>query len=88
MYATHYYTHTDNMEDYIHRIGRTARAGAKGTSVAFFTSKNARNARELAKILQESGNEVPPALLGMSGGGGYGGAAGRPRYSMGSGGRR
>jgi ATP-dependent RNA helicase DDX5/DBP2 len=77
------------MEDYIHRIGRTARAGAKGTSVAFFTSKNARNARELAKILQESGNEVPPALLGMSGGGGYGGGgAGRPRYSMGGGGRR
>eukprot|EP00611_Tribonema_gayanum_P025751 TRINITY_DN595_c0_g1_i2.p1 TRINITY_DN595_c0_g1~~TRINITY_DN595_c0_g1_i2.p1 ORF type:complete len:278 (+),score=118.03 TRINITY_DN595_c0_g1_i2:1090-1923(+) len=68
----------NNLEDYIHRIGRTARAGAKGTSVAFFTSKNARCARDLAKILSESGNDVPPALAGMSGGS-YGGASGGQR---------
>lgn len=71
----------NNMEDYIHRIGRTARAGAKGTSVAFFTTKNARNARELAKILQESGNPTPPELANMSGGSYGGGAGGRSRYS-------
>jgi ATP-dependent RNA helicase DDX5/DBP2 len=61
----------NNMEDYIHRIGRTARAGAKGTSVAFITLKNARHARELMKILQESDNVVPPqlAVIAQSGGG-------------------
>ena len=73
----------NNMEDYIHRIGRTARAGATGTSVAFFTMKNARNARELAKVLSESGNEVPPELAQLVSGG-FSGGGGKARYSMGS----
>ncbi|CAM9229241.1 unnamed protein product, partial [Phaeothamnion confervicola] len=64
----------NNMEDYIHRIGRCGRAGAKGTSVSFFGSKNSRCARELVKILSESGNSVPPEIsqLSSGGGGGYG----------------
>lgn len=73
----------NNMEDYIHRVGRTGRAGAKGYAVAFFTHKHARLARELIKILEESGNQVPPELRGM-GGGGYGGSS---RYGRGGGGR-
>jgi len=28
------------LEDYVHRIGRTARAGATGNSHSFFTEKN------------------------------------------------
>jgi ATP-dependent RNA helicase DDX5/DBP2 len=72
----------NNMEDYIHRVGRTGRAGAKGYAVAFFTSKQSRLSRELAKILEESGNQVPPELRGM-GGGGYGGSS---RYGGGGGG--
>ena len=28
----------NNSEDYIHRIGRTGRAGAKGTAITFFTT--------------------------------------------------
>lgn len=75
----------NNMEDYIHRVGRTGRAGAKGYALAFFTMKHARLARELIKILEESGNEVPPELRGM-GGGGYGGG-GSSRYGRGGGGR-
>lgn len=67
----------NNMEDYIHRCGRTGRAGAKGTAVSFFTSKHARLARELCKILTESGNKVPPELSALNsyggGGGSYGG---------------
>lgn len=64
----------NNMEDYIHRIGRCGRAGAKGRAVSFFGSKNSRNCRELMKILTESGNAVPPELqqMQMSGGGGGG----------------
>jgi len=52
-----------NMEDYVHRIGRCGRAGAKGLSVSFFSSKNAKMARELIKILHESQNMVPPELM-------------------------
>lgn len=36
------YDYPNNSEDYVHRIGRTGRAGAKGTAITFFTtdSKN------------------------------------------------
>ncbi|CAM9980419.1 unnamed protein product [Laminaria digitata] len=46
------------MESYVHRIGRCGRAGHKGTAISFFAGKNARCARELARILRESGNKV------------------------------
>ncbi|VEL37444.1 unnamed protein product, partial [Protopolystoma xenopodis] len=52
-------------EDYIHRIGRTARSEKKGTSFTFFTSKNMKHARDLVEILQEAGQEVNPQLLEM-----------------------
>lgn len=32
------YDYPNNSEDYVHRIGRTARAGAKGTAITFFTT--------------------------------------------------
>ena len=34
------YDYPNNSEDYVHRIGRTARAGAKGTAITFFTSES------------------------------------------------
>jgi ATP-dependent RNA helicase DDX5/DBP2 len=63
----------NDIENYVHRIGRTARAGAKGTALSFFTMKHSRHAHELIKILRESGNDVPPELgSGSSGEGFYG----------------
>ncbi|GAB4860655.1 Envelope glycoprotein gp160 [Ancistrocladus abbreviatus] len=56
------YDFPSSLEDYIHRIGRTGRAGAKGTAYTFFTQSNARFARDLIKILREAGQVVPPAL--------------------------
>jgi ATP-dependent RNA helicase DDX5/DBP2 len=32
------YDYPNNSEDYIHRIGRTGRAGKKGTAITFFTT--------------------------------------------------
>ena len=32
------YDYPNNSEDYIHRIGRTGRAGANGTAITFFTA--------------------------------------------------
>jgi hypothetical protein len=32
------YDYPNNSEDYVHRIGRTGRAGATGTAITFFTT--------------------------------------------------
>lgn len=49
-------------EDYVHRIGRTGRAGAMGMSYSMFTNKNAPLASELVKLLRTSGQKVPDEL--------------------------
>ncbi|KAJ1675984.1 ATP-dependent RNA helicase dbp2 [Spiromyces aspiralis] len=80
----------NNVEDYIHRIGRTGRAGATGTSITFLTSADSRHANALIKILTEAKQDVPPPLEELSrssyGGGGRGG--GRGRGGRGGGGSR
>jgi len=45
-------------EDYVHRVGRTGRAGAKGTAVTFFTPQNKEFARELRGILQNANQAI------------------------------
>lgn len=52
----------DSAEDYVHRIGRTGRAGKTGESHTFFTSNDLRHGRELIRILKDAEQEVPPAL--------------------------
>jgi len=54
------------IEDYVHRIGRTGRAGATGMAFTFFTHSNAKYSRNLVKILREAGQVVNPALEAMS----------------------
>ena len=63
----------NNAEDYVHRIGRCGRAGATGTAVSFFTSKNASMGRDLMKLMREAGQEVPADLASMAASGGGGG---------------
>lgn len=41
------------IEDYVHRVGRTARAGSTGTAYSFFTKKNFMLAPNLIKTLQK-----------------------------------
>jgi ATP-dependent RNA helicase DDX5/DBP2 len=60
------YDFPSSLEDYVHRIGRTGRAGARGTAFTFFTDSNAKFARGLVRILQESGQIVPPALSALA----------------------
>ena len=64
-------------EDYVHRVGRTARGNDVGTSYTFMTNKDAKMVKNLIEILEESGQKVPDDLraLGHTGGkfGGRGG---------------
>ena len=56
-------------EDYIHRIGRTGRAGASGVAVTFMSAKDAGHAKALVTILKESGlskAEIPKELRQMA----------------------
>nr|AAD38874.1 p68 RNA helicase [Molgula oculata]AAD38877.1 p68 RNA helicase [Molgula oculata] len=89
------YDFPSQCEDYVHRIGRTARAEQKGTAYTFFTYDNAKQAKDLIAILQEAKQAVNPKLMelgmtfrnyGKSGGrdrrngGGYGGRGGGGGY--------
>ncbi|KAG6139739.1 ATP-dependent RNA helicase dbp2 [Claviceps purpurea] len=67
------YDYPNNSEDYIHRIGRTGRAGANGTAITFFTTDNQKQARELVNVLQEAKQQIDPRLAEMARFGGGGG---------------
>jgi len=54
------------MEDYVHRIGRTGRAGVVGSAYTLFSSDDNQHTRQLVRIMQESGQKVDDALLKMS----------------------
>jgi len=56
------YTFPLTTEDYVHRIGRTGRAGQTGIAHTFFTLHDKGRAGELANVLREAGSEVPTAL--------------------------
>ena len=82
-------------EDYIHRIGRTGRAGAKGIAYTFFSPGDRKLATDLVDVLTRSEQEIPDELrrmarpkFGASGGrGGFGRGGGGGGYSGGRGGR-
>ncbi|XP_056870439.1 probable ATP-dependent RNA helicase DDX17 [Takifugu flavidus] len=80
------YDYPNSSEDYIHRIGRTARSTNKGTAYTFFTPGNVRQARELIRVLEEARQAINPKLLQLADNGrGGGGGGGRPRFRGGSG---
>lgn len=51
-----------NIDDYVHRIGRTGRVGNIGKATAFYNEKNANIAGELLKRLKQSKQEIPDWL--------------------------
>lgn len=75
------------VEDYVHRIGRTGRAGAKGKAYTFFTSKDRKAATQLVEVLTKADQKIPPELQAMvrPRGGGRGGGRG---FGYGRGGGR
>ena len=72
-----------NVDDYVHRIGRTGRAGNTGAALSFVNEKNSGIIRELRDLLDENEQDVPAWLNqmcsytgGRSSGGGRGGRGG------------
>ncbi|CAG8799532.1 35562_t:CDS:10, partial [Gigaspora margarita] len=58
----------NHMEDYVHRVGRTGRAGNKGTAYTFITPEQDRYAMDIVKALKLSGGHVSPELQQLADG--------------------
>ncbi|XP_033955501.1 probable ATP-dependent RNA helicase DDX46 [Pseudochaenichthys georgianus] len=56
------YNCPNHYEDYVHRAGRTGRAGNKGFAYTFITDDQVRYAGDIIKALELSGSPVPPEL--------------------------
>ena len=54
------------IEDYIHRIGRTGRAGHTGKAVSYFAPHNYRLVAELVKVLDEAEQAIDPKLWALA----------------------
>ena len=54
-----------NLDDYVHRIGRTARGNDTGVAYSFFTPKDKDRAKELCEVLVRSEQEIPDELALM-----------------------
>ncbi|KAJ1507825.1 DEAD (Asp-Glu-Ala-Asp) box polypeptide 52 [Coelomomyces lativittatus] len=52
-------------EIYIHRLGRTGRAGRPGKAITYFTVEDGKYLRFVANIMKESGCQVPDWLLNL-----------------------
>ena len=56
----------NDINDYVHRIGRTGRAGNTGIATALINDKNINILRELLTLLEETKQEIPPWLQSMA----------------------
>ena len=85
-----------DIEEYVHRIGRTGRVGNTGVASSMFNAEKNRNVGpELLDLLTESKQEVPDWLISISkevahdnrssyrGGNRYGGSSGGRRFQSG-----
>ncbi|XP_051140539.1 ATP-dependent RNA helicase-like protein DB10 [Andrographis paniculata] len=79
------YDFPTGIEDYVHRIGRTGRAGATGLAYTFLCDQDMRHASDLVKVLEGANQRVPAEVRDMaSRGAGMGRAK---RWGSGPGGR-
>ncbi|XP_036772098.2 probable ATP-dependent RNA helicase DDX43 [Manis pentadactyla] len=66
--VTHVYNYDfpRNIEEYVHRVGRTGRAGKTGVSITLITRNDWRVAPELINILERANQSVPEGLVAMA----------------------
>jgi ATP-dependent RNA helicase DDX3X len=73
------------IDDYVHRIGRTGRCGARGTATSFISDKNKGIASDLLDNMREAKQIVPEFLQALvDSRGGYGGGYGYNKGGYGS----
>ncbi|KAA8527974.1 hypothetical protein F0562_035157 [Nyssa sinensis] len=85
------YDFPTGIEDYVHRIGRTGRAGATGVSYTFFSDQDWKYAADLIKVLEGANQQVPPEVreMALRGGPSFGkDRGGMNRFDSGGGGGR
>jgi hypothetical protein len=56
------YDMPNDMDEYIHRIGRTARVGKSGLATSFYNDRSEAIAPELTKLLKECKQQIPDFL--------------------------
>jgi ATP-dependent RNA helicase DDX3X len=55
-----------NIDDYIHRIGRTGRCGNKGTSISFVNERNKPILKDLIILLKKLNKKCPQFLYDLN----------------------
>merc|ERR1719348_2858374 len=70
-----------DVEEYVHRIGRTGRMGNLGLATSFFNEKNRNLVKDLVELIVEANQDLPSWLEAMS-------LDSRSGYGYGGGGRR
>lgn len=55
-----------NIDDYVHRIGRTGRAGKMGVAISFFNEKNRNVVDDLISLLNETNQNVIPQVMELA----------------------
>merc|ERR1712000_780781 len=78
------YDFPQTVEDYIHRIGRTARGERQGTSYSLITSEHCRCIKQLIEVMERSKQEVPREVHELARNHRSGGKGGTRRNQYGS----
>lgn len=60
------YDFTKDIEEYVHRVGRTGRAGKTGLAITLMTRRDWSKAKDLVEVMEKSGQDVPPELADMA----------------------
>lgn len=59
------YDFPQSIQSYIHRIGRTGRAGNYGKAVTFFSKDDSKYLKSVASVIRSSGGQVPEWMLDL-----------------------
>ncbi|KAK4380158.1 hypothetical protein RND71_002020 [Anisodus tanguticus] len=60
------YDFPTGIEDYVHRIGRTGRAGATGVAYTFLSDQDWKCVPDLVKVMEGANQQVPPDVREMA----------------------
>lgn len=60
------YDFPKNIEEYVHRIGRTGRSGKTGLAITFMTENDWDKAKSLIELMKKSGQYISPRLQAMA----------------------